>query len=281
MGRKRSSGPAEKKRRRVNIQLLQREHAGKVTEAYRIMEDLLKTVHGHLRDLKIAIAWRANWRPNTDGYLRMGQLKMRKELDRELDSFDYVLLLNKEAWPTLSDDQKKALIDHELCHGQIVMDADGEPKQDDRGRLCLRVRKHDIEEFQDVIDRNGFCTSILSKVAKAAIADADRPLLAGLEDDNAEGDQGGDGEIEAVEAPDVKPDAWKRLSVSHLGLPDKLTTALAEHKKPIKTLGQFQKHLNDHGEWWAREIEGFGKVAKEKVGTAWMKFWADHPEYCK
>lgn len=89
-----------------------------------------------------------------------------------------------------------------------------------------------------------------------------------------------DGDSEAPK-PEVNPDGWKRLAVSHLGLPISYVTALAEHEKPIKTLGRLSKHMNDHGIWWAREINGIGDVAKEKIEAAWGKFWAEHPEYAE
>ena len=39
-------------------------------------------------------------------------------------------------------------------HAAIAHDETGEPKLDERGRTVYRVRRHDIEEFTDVVARN-------------------------------------------------------------------------------------------------------------------------------
>ena len=168
----------EKKRKRATVRLLNREHAGEVAEPYRLMEQLREKYHWHLYGASIAIAWRIGWKPDADGHIRLGQCLKRGDLDRELDGFDFVILLNEEYWQGLDDAQKLAIIDHELCHAQIVCDADGEAQRDDRGRLVCRIRKHDIEEFKDIVQRHGLYTDDLAEIAKAAIADSQRPLLA-------------------------------------------------------------------------------------------------------
>lgn len=176
MARK-SSSTKEKKRKRVTVRLLKREHAGEVTEPYQIMERLRAAHHGNLEGAKIGIAWRLGWRADGDGHLKLGQCKKRSDLDRELDGFDFMILLNNEAWAGLTTKQREALVDHELCHAQIVLDDDGQPKKDDRGRFVCRIRKHDTEEFRIVVERHGLWTADLEEIARAAINDADRPLL--------------------------------------------------------------------------------------------------------
>jgi len=171
----------EKKRRKVTVQFLKRTHAGKVTEPYEIMERLVKNERADLKDVKIGIAWRLGWRQDADGNLQIGQCKKRADLDRELDEYDFIILLNKEAWPTMDetmdDKHKERLILHQLEHAQLSLDSNGEPKRDDRGRLVCRIRKHDFEDFRSVIKKYGWQDN-LSEIAKAAIADAERPLLA-------------------------------------------------------------------------------------------------------
>ena len=177
MGRKRKSGA--KKRRRVTVKLLERKHAGKVTEPYSIMERLVDGVHSQLKNAKIAIAWRFGWKQDTDGRLRLGQTKKGSDLDRAMHKYDFVLLVNHEAWNqgNLDDNQKLALIDHELCHCEVSNDTNGEPKTDEEGRIVYRIRKHDIEEFEDVVSRHGLYTHELEEFAQAGINDSKRPLL--------------------------------------------------------------------------------------------------------
>ena len=259
MGR-RSLGPKPKKRKKVTVQLLKRLHAGEVTEPYRVMEGLLGTEHGHLDGAKIGIAWRIGWRTDTDGHLKLGQCRKRGDLDRELDQFDFILLLNKEAWPTLSADQKAALIDHELCHAAIVMDADGEPKRNDRNQLVTRIRKHDTEEFRAVVQRHGLWTADLEQIARAAINDAERPLLTS--------DTAAAGTAETSRpAEGNNPDAWRRLPIAELGLSESQADKLRER---CQTLGELSDLMADKGDWWPKEFKG---IQRARVEDAWAAFW--------
>lgn len=61
------------------------------------------------------------------------------------------------------------------------MDANGEPKYNDRDRLCCRIKKHDVEEFRCIVERHGLYTQDLVDVVKAAINDAKLLLLAEAE----------------------------------------------------------------------------------------------------
>ena len=179
-GRKPGGG---NKRRKVTVQFLERVHAGKVTAPYEIVERLIKSERADLKDVKIGIAWRLGWRADADGVLTLGQCKKRGDLDRELDNYDFIVLLNKEAWPTLEDVFKERLIYHALEHAQLSLDSNGEPKKDDRGRLVCRIRKHDFAEFRSVVKKYGWEAN-LSELAKAGIADAQRPLLAEMTKEN-------------------------------------------------------------------------------------------------
>ena len=180
MGRRKSSSTKEPKRKRVTVKLIERQNAGRVVEPYRIMEEIIKKERADLKDAKIGIAWRFGWRPDADGVRKLGQCKKRGDLDRELDSYDLIILLNAEAFPNLDADHKRRLVFHELEHAQLSLDTNGEPKHDDRNRLCFRLRKHDIEDFRSVVAQFGW-EDDLSKIAAAAIEDAKRPLLQGQE----------------------------------------------------------------------------------------------------
>lgn len=73
------------------------------------------------------------------------------------------------------------MIDHELCHCEVALDANGETKLDEQGRTCYRIRKHDIEEFKDVVSRHGVYTRELEEFARAGINDAKRNMLPVME----------------------------------------------------------------------------------------------------
>jgi hypothetical protein len=159
----------------VTVKLIARTTGAKVTEPYKIMEDIVKTERADLKPLKIGMAWRLGWRPDPDQVLTLGQCRKRGDLDRELDDYDLIILLNAEAFPALKPEEKQRLIYHELMHAQIVHDGEGEPKTNDRGRIILRIRKHDVAAFRAELEKFG--DADLSEIAKGRIEDAKRPLL--------------------------------------------------------------------------------------------------------
>jgi len=66
---------------------------------------------------------------------------------RFLSDYDYVVLVHKPSWDRFNERQRKALIYHELSH--ITYKTDKEEKKH------WKLRKHDIEEFIDVIREFG------------------------------------------------------------------------------------------------------------------------------
>jgi hypothetical protein len=242
-------GEKVKKRKKVTVQLLKRMHAGEVTEPYKIMEELVAKKRADMKDLKLAIAWRIGWRPDANNILTLGRCRKRGDLDRELDSFDFVILLNREAWGTLGAKEKQALIYHELCHAQVTYDSDGNPKRDDRDRIVCRTRKHDLEEFRAVVEEYGCYTRDLAAVAQAAINDANRPLL-------AEAAKNGQAVAAAPGDPDVD-DSWKKLSLAAAAF--KANHQDAMEAAGLQTLGDLQGKMNQHGQFWTREIGMTGR----------------------
>jgi hypothetical protein len=125
-------------------------------------ERLYMLVDAHHEDLsqtnvRIALAWATSWKADVDGRLTLGKCKKATDLDRELAPYDFVILLNQDFWQNgrVTDAQRQALLDHELMHAACVYDEQGTIKVDERGRTCYRVRKHDLEEFADIVTRHG------------------------------------------------------------------------------------------------------------------------------
>lgn len=150
-------GKRKSKPKRIPFELIPPFEDGRQvkSEPFRILDDLLPKFHFHLVEARIALAWRLAWKPDRDGRLTLGQCRKASDLDRELRDYDFVILLNKEAWQRLKTEQRRALVDHELCHAQVQLGDDGEPKKDERGRIVYRVRGHDLEEFRDIVGRHG------------------------------------------------------------------------------------------------------------------------------
>ncbi len=264
------AGAKVKKRKKVTVQLIKETHAGEVTEPYRLLQEIRDAEHDHLADAKIGMAWRLGWRANTDGQLQLGQCRKRGDLDRELDGFDFIILLNREAFAVLNEESKRALIDHELTHAQIVNDSDGNPKHDDRDRLVCRIRKHDVEEFRVIVQRHGAWTQDLAKMAQAAINDVSRPLLA-----MAEG--GGQGADVPATNENITAKTWRKTPLSEVpGINSRCLDFL--HRAAIDDCGDLQDLQRKEGTWWNKGVKGVGEVAKQKIEDAFNAYVSRHPE---
>jgi hypothetical protein len=138
---------------------------------YERLDAIVNDHHEDLRraNARIALAWQLGLKPDVDGRLVLGRCRKSTDLDRELFAFDFVILLNRDFWqnPRVTDEQRDALLDHEVCHCGISYDETGEPKVDDRGRTVFRTVKHSIEEFTEVIERHGVYKSDLEGFARA------------------------------------------------------------------------------------------------------------------
>ena len=176
---RRPRAPKEKARKKCTVKLIKRMHAGEVVGVYRIMEKLIEQHHSHLADAKIALAWRFGWKSDADGRTTLGQAKKGSDLDRKLHDHDFVILLNHERWNAagFTDAQQKALLDHELCHCEVSKDVNGEPKTDENGRVCYRMRRHDVEEFKEIFHRHGLWKGDLEFLADEALDRTSRPLI--------------------------------------------------------------------------------------------------------
>ena len=124
---------------------------------YRLLRELVTAHHPELLGAQIALAWCTSWKPDVDGIVTLGKCKKASDLDRELAVYDFIILLRESFWidPLVTDQQRRALLDHELCHASVKLDEHGEPVEDERGRVVYRVRKHDIEEFTEIVERHG------------------------------------------------------------------------------------------------------------------------------
>jgi hypothetical protein len=82
-----------------------------------------------------------------------------------------VIEIAEPAWGELRPRQRRALVDHELCH--LKVDFDVEPPR-------LGVRGHDVEEFTSVLRRHGLWSSA-SQGAGRALAESFADALDGIE----------------------------------------------------------------------------------------------------
>ena len=146
------------------------------TEPYAILAQLQDKYHAHLAEARIAIVWRLEVTAGRDGKFVLGWAKKATDLDREFSEHDLLVILNRDAWDDLSLAQREALIDHELSHFAVI-EKEGAPVRDERGRVCYRLRKHDLEEFRDVVARHGLYLQDVVEFAAVCAAAKKTPLF--------------------------------------------------------------------------------------------------------
>ena len=171
---------AKVSKKKILVKVIDREiDDGKVRQCYAILDELVAQNHDEIAEAKIVLAWRYGLKPNADGQLILGKAKKASDLDRELHGYDFVILLNWNVWNRVdwTEEQMRALIDHELCHCTVALDKNDNPREDTQGRPVWRMRKHDIEEFREVVDRHGLWKQDLQEFAKAVLRKGRTPLF--------------------------------------------------------------------------------------------------------
>lgn len=167
-----------RKDRPVNFTIISEKDGGKTTEPYVLLAQMRKENHSHIDEAKVALAWRHRVKSDKDGILKLGQCLKNSGVHRELANYDFIILLNKTAWDAFAMEQKLALLDHELCHIMPSEDKNGDQVRDDLGRKLFRMRRHDIEEFQEVVKRHGMYKKDLERFAEIVAKKQAQPLFA-------------------------------------------------------------------------------------------------------
>lgn len=139
---------------------------------YRWLSELLDSHHQDVRTASFALAWHTGWKPDDDHHLTLGQCRKSSDLEREIQdaaAYDFVILLNQNFWldPLVTDTQRRAVLDHELCHAAVKLGDDGTPAIDEWGRVTYRLRKHDLEEFSAIAARYGCWKRDIEAFAKS------------------------------------------------------------------------------------------------------------------
>jgi len=159
--------------KKVNVQVIVPDDPDRDAKVpYELLAELKAAYHPHLEEAKIVLAWRYGWREDRDGHLILATARRASDLDNQLHGWDFIVELNSEAWHAAGFDRRQmsALLDHELSHCSVQIDDSGEPVEDERGRPVWRLRKHDVEEFSEVVSRHGLWRPDLERFAQAALA---------------------------------------------------------------------------------------------------------------
>lgn len=91
------------------------------------------------------------------GYNAAAVVRIINQKDRTMGRGDAEIVIEYDDWAGMDDDQRDALLDHELFHLRLAKDAEGGIKRDDLNRPLLKMRKHDHQFgwFVDVAVRHG------------------------------------------------------------------------------------------------------------------------------
>jgi predicted metallopeptidase len=144
----------------------------KAPEVEEIGRELIEEHHPHLLGVRVEFLFMSKT-PKSKGRDVWGRAKKISGLNAFLalgpnvlpetyedQPFDlFVIEISEEVWDRLRSKGRRALVDHELSHCQIV--------EDEEGRVNLAVVGHDVTEFEAVIRRNGLWREDLEEFVKA------------------------------------------------------------------------------------------------------------------
>lgn len=150
-----------------------------------IAEQLIPDHHEHLLEFatRIEYVWR-DVAAKAKGRLVLGKARKVSGLNAYLGRADrdvvgedvedfFVVEIAADVWLILTDEQRVALVDHELSHLGVTVDDD---KPDEPPKL--HIKGHDCEEFCSVVARHGLWSESVANLYRAAQAKAaDGPSL--------------------------------------------------------------------------------------------------------
>lgn len=168
--------------RKVNFLIIPEQDAkGIMPEPYKLLKEVRDLHHGDVKEARVALAWRLRTNPDKDGRIVLGKCIKVSDLHREFADYDFIITLNKEFWeePIVTKEQRLALLDHEMCHTAPSYNGEtGEHEVDERGRYIFRVKGHDFEDFNDIIQRHGIWKRDLARLAELLAQKRKSPMFA-------------------------------------------------------------------------------------------------------
>lgn len=138
-------------------------------EVGQIVERMTERYHPELRDAGVTIECLMAF-PTVDkngdssgaalkhgGYPVAATVRAIGLKDRTAGRADVEIVIDGDRWPTWSEEQCYALIDHELEHLELKTDKDGALVRDDLDRPRFKMRKHDWQFgwFDSIVRRHG------------------------------------------------------------------------------------------------------------------------------
>lgn len=137
------------------------------SDEYNLLQQIIEKneTQQHLKEAKICLLF-ADQDMRSKGKRRLGHARKATGFEKLFCGYDFIITLNYLWWRLARPQQKRALLDHELCHCGVVRDKKGQLKIDkETGKVQFEMRKHDYEEFHEIIERHG---AVLSEAAAHA-----------------------------------------------------------------------------------------------------------------
>lgn len=105
-----------------------------------------------IRDGEIAVVWLLNEKPfdelNEDkSHDAAGKCLKAPRLWHDVTGYDVAIWIRGHFWRRADERVRRAMVLHELLHVEIRRDGEGNPK--------VAIRKHDVEDFVDVVRHYG------------------------------------------------------------------------------------------------------------------------------
>jgi hypothetical protein len=119
-------------------------------EVVDLAQEVLEKDHRHLLEANISYLFRDRAWKKGDGRTVLGKASKRNEIDRILSQRreDFIVIIAKPRWDVMSVEERRCLLDHELCHAGVRISSSGEKQ--------WILRSHTIEEFPENLARFSF-----------------------------------------------------------------------------------------------------------------------------
>jgi len=151
------------------------------SELYTMLHGLIGRYHSHLEEAKIVL-YACDKNKNRANKVIIADASKASTKMKASTNADFTITVYMTPWSDLNMNQKKACLDHELCHCgvhyepvkeavggtrggrqrfKVVRDEYGrvqytnEIKRDENGEPKWRLLPHDLEEFRDIVARHG------------------------------------------------------------------------------------------------------------------------------
>ena len=115
-------------------------------EVYTLVSDLVNEYHNHLRNAKIECLF-SDKKRKRGGRIVIASCEAVNETYNYLTDINFIITVYDKAWEKLAEKEKRYVLDHELCHAFVGEDKHGEP--------VYKVIPHDLEEFNEIVERYG------------------------------------------------------------------------------------------------------------------------------